>query len=108
MHVILLLGNRINNNIVLLNNALYCNIYDIEIVWVAAREKGFIRAYADSEGPDQTARPRSLISAFAARLQNRWTLQNIRTNDKAIYKTAVSLTDLILYCSHILRRHLFL
>ena len=29
--------------------------------------KTCVRAYADSEGPDQTAHPRSLIRAFAVR-----------------------------------------
>ena len=32
--------------------------------------KTCLRAYADSEGPDQTAHPRSLIRAFAVRLKN--------------------------------------
>ena len=31
-----------------------------------------IREYADSEGPDQPAHPRSLISTFAVRKQNHW------------------------------------
>ena len=31
-------------------------------------------AYADSEGPDQPAHPRSLIRTFAVRQQNHWTL----------------------------------
>ena len=35
-----------------------------------AVRKGAFWAYADSEGPDQTARLRSLIWAFAARLLN--------------------------------------
>ena len=34
-------------------------------------------AYADSEGPDQTAHPRSLIRAFPVRWENHWILQNV-------------------------------
>ena len=33
-----------------------------------------LRAYANSEGPDQPAHPRSLIRAFATRKQNHWIL----------------------------------
>ena len=33
------------------------------VIW-----KGVCWSYAGSEGPDQTARPRSLIGAFAVRL----------------------------------------
>ena len=33
-----------------------------------------LRAYADNEGPDQTAHLRSLIRALAVRLQNHWIL----------------------------------
>ena len=36
-----------------------------------------VQAYADSEGPDQPAHPRSLIRAFGVRQQNHWILQNI-------------------------------
>ena len=39
--------------------------------------KACLRANADSEGPDQTAHPRSLIRAFTVRLQNHWILENI-------------------------------
>ena len=35
------------------------------------------RAFADGEGPDQPAHPRSLIRALAIREQNHWILQNI-------------------------------
>ena len=31
-------------------------------------DKGLFGAYADGEGPDQTAHPRSLIRAFVVRL----------------------------------------
>ena len=34
-------------------------------------------SYADSEGPDQIARMRSLIRACTVRLQNQWILQNV-------------------------------
>ena len=37
--------------------------------------KTCLRAYADSEGPDQTAHPRSLIRAFTVRQQIHWILQ---------------------------------
>ena len=33
-----------------------------------------LKAYADNEDPDQTAHMRSLIRAFAVRLQNNWIL----------------------------------
>ena len=39
--------------------------------------KTCLRVHADSEGPDQTAHPRSLIRAFIVRLQNHW----IRSSD---------------------------
>ena len=34
---------------------------------VLCHAKTYLRAYEDSEGPDQTAHPRSLIRAFAFR-----------------------------------------
>ena len=40
-------------------------------------EKGIFRAYADCEGPDQTAHTRSLIRAFAFRLQDRWIFNSL-------------------------------
>ena len=40
-------------------------------------------AYADSDGPDQPAHPRSLISTFTVRYQNHWILQ--RTNSKICF-----------------------
>ena len=39
--------------------------------------------YADSEGPDQPAHPRSLIRAFIVRLKNHWIVQNIGMRAKA-------------------------
>ena len=39
--------------------------------------KKCLRAYADSEGPDQPAHSRRLIWAFAVRLQNYSTLHNV-------------------------------
>ena len=36
----------------------------------AAHEKRHVIAYADNEGPDQTAHPCSLIRAFIVRLQS--------------------------------------
>ena len=44
--------------------------------------KTCLRAYADSEGPDQTAHPRSLIRTFTVRLYNRWVLYNIARYSK--------------------------
>ena len=41
---------------------------------LARLAKMCILAYADSEGPDQPAHPRSLIRAFPVRLQNHWLL----------------------------------
>ena len=43
---------------------------------------GILWAYAESEGPDQTARPRSLIWAFAVLLQIRWVSQNVPTAEQ--------------------------
>ena len=45
--------------------SLYMNI----LMWKYA-----VEVKADSEGPDQTARPRSLILAFAVRLKDHWLL----------------------------------
>ena len=39
--------------------------------------KTCFRAYADSEGPDQSAHPRRLIRTFTARLWRHWVLKNI-------------------------------
>ena len=39
-------------------------------------------ACADSEGPDQTTLPRSLIRAFAVRCQNYWIVQNVSMQSK--------------------------
>ena len=36
--------------------------------------KMYLRPYADSKGPDQPARPRSLSWALSVRYQNHWTL----------------------------------
>ena len=36
--------------------------------------KMYLRAYANSEDPNQPARQRSLIRAFFVRLQNHWSL----------------------------------
>ena len=44
--------------------------------------KTCLRAYADSEGPDQPAHPRSLIRAFAVRKQNHWIQQNVSMESK--------------------------
>ena len=39
--------------------------------------KTCVRAYADSEDPDQPAQPRSLIRDFTVPLQDHWILQNV-------------------------------
>ena len=44
--------------------------------------KMYLCACADSEDPDQTAHPRSLIRVFAVRLKTPWILQNVLTNSK--------------------------
>ena len=41
-----------------------------------------LQAIADSEGPDQTARMRSLIRAFTVCEQNHWLLQNVWMDSK--------------------------
>ena len=58
-----------------------------KIIKRSAKEKYAVGAYADSEGPDQTAHLRSLIWAFADRLQNRWILQDISVHSKGPYRT---------------------
>ena len=40
-----------------------------------------LRAYSDSEGPDQTAHPRSLIWGFAVRRQNHLILYRTESKD---------------------------
>ena len=42
-----------------------------------AAEKRDLRTYANSEDPDQTAHPRSLVRTFAVRLHNIGTLLKI-------------------------------
>ena len=55
----------------------YLTIEYIDIHESRALGKYAFEEYADTEGPDQPAHPRSLISTFAVRLQNHWVLQNI-------------------------------
>ena len=43
-----------------------------------------LRAYVDSNGPDQPEHPRSLIGAFAVLKQNHWILQNVSMDSKCI------------------------
>ena len=50
-------------------------------IW-AAPSKNVLRGCTDSEGPDQTARMRSLIRAFAVRCQNHWILRNVSMESK--------------------------
>ena len=45
------------------------------------------QANADSEGPDQPVRPRSLISAYVVRKHNHWIRQNILTESKRTNET---------------------
>ena len=49
--------------------------------------KTYLRAYTDSQGPDQTARMRSLIRAFAVLLQHQWTLWNVWMESKCSDET---------------------
>ena len=44
--------------------------------------RNILRAYADREGPDQTAHPRSLIRALTVGIQNHYILQNFRVESK--------------------------
>ena len=67
-----------------------------------AMGKGVFGAYADSEGPDQTARMRILIRAVPVRWQNYYVLQNVIAY---LIRSYNSLTDLP--SSHDLRIHLF-
>ena len=48
-----------------------------------------LRAYADSEGPDQPAHPSSLIRAFTVRLQNHRILKNISIYYKGPYQVVL-------------------
>ena len=41
-----------------------------------------LRAYANSDGPDEPAHPRSYISAFAVRKSNHRILQNVSVEGK--------------------------
>ena len=43
---------------------------------------GAVGLCTESEGPDQTARMRSLIRAFTIRKPNNWILQNVRMESK--------------------------
>ena len=62
--------------------------------------KTYLRTYADSEGPYQTAHTRSLIRAFAVRKQNHWIQQNSSMENKCPDETAHVQDDVNL---HILR-----
>ena len=50
-------------------------------------EKRSLRAYADSEGPDQPAQPQphSLIRTISVYLQNHWILQNVWIESKGTH-----------------------
>ena len=61
--------------------------YRIPLPDVPSHAKPCLRAYADSEGPDQTAHPRSLIRAFTVRKQNHSILQNVRMENKSLGDT---------------------
>ena len=58
----------------------------LKCVWAAPR-KIVLRAYADSEGPDQPAHPHSLILAFPVRKQNQWIPKNVSVGRKCPYET---------------------
>ena len=72
--------------VVLLRNKTYYHlslyyVFLILRIWASPCEN-LLRSYADSEGPDQPAHPRSLIRAFTVRLQNHWIQQNIWMESK--------------------------
>ena len=62
-------------------------------------------AYADSEGPDQTAQPRSLIRAFAFRLQKylipNIILTNTESSDRAVRVCSLTRPFLLVYISEL-------
>ena len=62
--------------------------------------KTCLRAYADSEGPDQPAHSHSLIRAFVVRKQNHWLLQNVSMESKCLDETVYVQDDVN---PHILR-----
>ena len=57
------------------------------------RAKTCLRAYADSEGPDQHAHPRTLIRAFAVSKHNLWILQDGSMESKCPDETFKQLQD---------------
>ena len=59
-----------------------------------------LRTYADSDGPDQPAHPRSLIRALAVRKQHHWILKNVSVESKCPDETAHTKDDVN---PHILR-----
>ena len=65
--------------------------------------KKCLGANADSEGPDQTARPHSLIRAIAVRLKNHWVLQNVsvelKSSDESLRMRRMILTCTCTFCT---------
>ena len=55
--------------------------YKYDDIWALVKRKCAFGAYGDSWRPDQTARMRSLIRAFAVRWQNHSILQNAHVQD---------------------------
>ena len=66
-----------------------------------------LQACADSDDPDQTARPRSLIWVVAVHLQNHRLLHNVSKDSKILYKTAHAQVDLNMLVSQTLTSHSF-
>ena len=66
----------------------------------SAMQKCAIGNYVDSEGPDQTAHPRSLVWAFAIRLQSLHTVEYIDVKQRSFVGSVVSLAELDIHYSH--------
>ena len=59
----------------------------------ANSEATWLRAYANSEGPDQPAHPCRLIRAFAVYKQNHWILKNTRWRANALMRLSALQDD---------------
>ena len=74
--------------------------FSYEFLWAVSTENAF-RAYANSESADQTAQVRSLISAFAVRLQKPWPLCMLNSLNGSVQN------NLYLRIVHYVQRHIF-
>ena len=66
----------------------------------------FLRAYADSGGPDQTVHVHSLIKTFPVCKQNHWRLKNASLESKCTDETA-HVQDMNLHILCMFGRHFF-